>query len=333
MVSLGIFFKDQQQDNRTGSDKEGIEPWLPKSSLQPEQGTNEAVEKFIAELYCKLFDTKNRRKVKQNLSREEKLALRKLSTWNKDTDCPRVIRVQDKGSKFVIDWKSTYIENISNYIGDRSIFRQEIDNPTEKHKMLVNQWAEKWLEVGDITQDEADWVKTPNAKPGYIYANIKTHKKGVPCRLIMASNGSPIKYQARWVEWNIKEHAQQHKAYIKDTKALLQHIEQLNSTKASFSESSVLVGWDIKNFYSNCQTDLCIKAVGKALDNRPPGTLPCKQCILETLQITMSCNNGIFLEKHFAQIQAATIGGPESAGFTDIFCAVYIDKKAMEGGP
>ena len=187
IVRLGIFFKDQQQHNKPSSEKEGTEPWLLKSSFQPEQRINEAVEKFPAELYCKLFDPKIRRKVKQNLSREEKLALRKLSTWNKDRDCPRVIRVQDKGSKFVIDWKSKYIENISNYIGDRSTFRQEIDNPTEKHKMLVKQWAEKWLEVGDITQDEADWVKTPNAKPGYIYANIKTHKKGWPYKFIMVA--------------------------------------------------------------------------------------------------------------------------------------------------
>ena len=47
----------------------------------------------------------------------------------------------------------------------------------------------------------------------------------------------------------------------------------------------------------------------------------------------MSCNNGIFLGKHFTQIQGATIGGPESASVTDIFGAEYIDKKAMEGGP
>ena len=120
IVRLGIFFKDQQ-DNRPGSE---IEPWLRSSSFQPEQGINEAVEKFLAELYCKLFDPKNCRKVKQNLSREEKVALRILSTWKKDADCPRAIRVQDKGSKFVIDWKNKYIQNISNYIGDGSIFRQ-----------------------------------------------------------------------------------------------------------------------------------------------------------------------------------------------------------------
>ena len=47
----------------------------------------------------------------------------------------------------------------------------------------------------------------------------------------------------------------------------------------------------------------------------------------------MPCNSGIFLGKHFTQIQGATIGGPESASVTDIFGAEYIEKKAMEGGP
>ena len=47
-------------------------------------------------------------------------------------------------------------------------------------------------------------------------------------------------------------------------------------------------------FLPNCQMDLCIEAVGKVLDRRPPGTLPSKESILEALQITMSCNNGTF---------------------------------------
>ena len=28
------------------------EPWIPKSSFQPEAGGNEAVEKLLAEFYC-----------------------------------------------------------------------------------------------------------------------------------------------------------------------------------------------------------------------------------------------------------------------------------------
>ena len=73
-----------------------------------------------------------------------------------------------------------------------------------------------------------------------------------------------------------KEYAQQHKVYIRDTKALLRYVEDINNTRAPLSEDSIMVSCDIKNFYPNCQTNLCIEAVGKVLHRRPPGTLPCK---------------------------------------------------------
>ena len=78
---------------------------------------------------------------------------------------------------------------------------------------------------GEITQEEVDWVKTVSPKPGYIYANIKTHKKGWPYRFIMSANETAIEYLERWIEWHLKEYAQQHEAYIRDTKALLQYVE------------------------------------------------------------------------------------------------------------
>ena len=46
IVRLGIFFKDQQQDNRTGSDIEGTEPWLPKSSFQPDRALTRQWKNF-----------------------------------------------------------------------------------------------------------------------------------------------------------------------------------------------------------------------------------------------------------------------------------------------
>ena len=199
--------------------------------------------------------------------------------------------------------------------------------------MRVEQWADKWLERGEITQEEVDWVKTVSPKPGYICANIKTHKKGWPYRFIMSANETAIEYLARWIEWHLKEYAQQHETYIRDTKALLQYVEGINNTKAPLSEDSIMVSWDIKNSYPNCQTDLCIEAVGIVLDRRPQGTLPSKESISEALQITMSCDNATFLGSHFTQVNGATIRGPESACVTDTFGAEFIDQIAMRGGP
>ena len=97
-----------------------------------------------------MFDPQNRKKVKPNLSREEKLALSELKNWNRNTDCPRVIRIQDKGSKFVIDWKSKYIQNVSNYIGDSQTFRHEREDPSERHRVRVEQWADNGWKGGTL---------------------------------------------------------------------------------------------------------------------------------------------------------------------------------------
>ena len=47
----------------------------------------------------------------------------------------------------------------------------------------------------------------------------------------------------------------------------------------------------------------------------------------------MSSNNYEFQEKHYTQINGATIGGQESVSTTDIFRAVFIDEPALKEGP
>ena len=43
--------------------------------------------------------------------------------------------------------------------------------------MRVEQWADKWLERGDITQEEVDWVKTISPKLEYIYAILRPTRR------------------------------------------------------------------------------------------------------------------------------------------------------------
>ena len=95
--------------------------------------------------------------------------------------------------------------------------------------------------------------------------------------------------------------------------------------------STKLLSWGIKNYYPNCSTELCMRAVKRILDERGTNLpLNSKNCILEALSITMSSYNGQFLGELFTQIDGATIGGLESASVTDIFGAVYIDEMARQ---
>ena len=80
-------------------------PWEELSTFSPTPGENEALEKSLTELSSYLFNPRNRNKFKDNLCRGEREALREMQGWNRDPDNPRVIRMQDKGFRFVIDRK------------------------------------------------------------------------------------------------------------------------------------------------------------------------------------------------------------------------------------
>ena len=127
-------------------DYDGEGPWKPKSCFTPVEGDNEALVEFIDELFKYLFDPKNFRQVRDNLTPQERRSLKKLSRFNRDENNPRIIRVQDKGSSFVLDFKETYFQECMKYLEDENTFRQETEDPSEKHAQVVNEWADKWNE-------------------------------------------------------------------------------------------------------------------------------------------------------------------------------------------
>ena len=266
-----------------------------------------------------LFDPKNKRKFVDNLTHGEREALRDLSTWNKDEKNPRVIRVQDKGSCFVVDFKAKYVENNLQYVSDPKTFSSDDVDNRISNLQKVSKWTRKWEREGVLGMSECDWIVAGNPKPAKLYANIKTHKTNWPYRFIMSAKGTAMENLAKWLEIQLKPYARKHGAYIKDTKSFLLHLEHLNDMRAPFKDGTKLISLDVENYYPNCQTDLCIQAVRTTLEKYATEFSDSKiKCILEALEITMSSNNGKFLDRNFTQINGATIGGPESASVTDI---------------
>ena len=104
----------------------------------------------------------------------------------------------------------------------------------------------------------------------------------------MSFRVTATKNLARWLELLLKPYARLPEAYIKDTKSFLLHLEELNDTRAPFKESTKLLSWDIKNYYSNCSTELCMRAVKRILDERGTNlSQNSKKCILKSLSITI----------------------------------------------
>ena len=299
------------------------------------------LEGFSTEVMGYIFDPKNMGKRVDNLTAEEREALRDLSKSNKDPNNPRLIRIQDKGSCFVVDFKDSYEQKVNEYVGNQSTFRSDEEDLSLEHRNRAKKWVKKCVCVwgggggkGWISEECSNWVEVDNPKPANLYANMKTHKENWPYRFIMSSNSTATERLAKWLEHQLKPFGKIHDAYIKDTKSFLLYLEHLNSTRAPFREETKLISWDVKDFYPNCNTEKCIEAVKKVLETNAnmyslDGSLI--ECIQESLAITMSSNNDTFNGKFFTQINGATIRRQESASTTDIFGAIHIDTVVREG--
>ena len=304
-------------------------PWDTKSTFEPKP-LNKNLETFLHNVHQDIFSMSNSRYVEDNLSIEERQVLNNLREWNRDAGNPRMFRIQDKGARFTIEWKEDYERKVEEYLQDTRIFREDEGDQSTNNKEVVRAWAEKWKAEGVIDREMKEWIIPSVAKPAHIHANLKTHKKNVPYRHIVSLFGTATENLARWSEVFLKEHAQKHPAYLRDTKDFLAYIEDINIRKAPFEElSTIITSRDITNYYPSCDLEKSIEAVGQVLrrDHIEEKKI---QCLQEAVRITMTRNNIMFKGRHYTQIDGATIGGPNSGSVTDIFGCEFIDKKIEE---
>ena len=103
--------------------------------------TNNSVELFIKSIEKELFNPNNIRKTRNNLNKEEKLALKEMKSWD-----DKVIHVQDKGSRLVVLDTNNYIEKVEHQINRISFDKLDADQ-SPKFKEKVSNWLEKWSDI------------------------------------------------------------------------------------------------------------------------------------------------------------------------------------------
>ena len=143
---------DQQQEqvhpqvksNEPTTNENNFPPGKPPAKANPYEqlyrskpSTNNSVELFIKRIEKELFNSNNIRKIRNNLNKEGKLALKDMKSWD-----GKVIGVQDKGSRFVVLDTNSYIEKVEHQI-NRSSFDKLDADASSKFEEKVNNWLEK----------------------------------------------------------------------------------------------------------------------------------------------------------------------------------------------
>ena len=167
-------------------------PPKPPSSWTAPKTNSPELETFLSNVERALFKDTSRRKVRENLTNAERKSLlewRKHQLFNENGEL--VMRVQDKGNRFVVVNKETDIRKANEQI-ERSSFTKLNYDPTAEHIEKVKIWAEKWHKNGSITKEWKNYVINENAKPGVNSTLYKTHKPNNPVRLLTSGCNTAI---------------------------------------------------------------------------------------------------------------------------------------------
>ena len=110
-----------------------------------------ALETFLATVENKLFDIKRARtRPISNLSKLERTAMNQLRSSN-----DIFVRLQDKGSRFVILDRQDYVDKVESNLNDGS-FDVLPSDPSIIFTEVVKNWGEEWIKNSEIAEPLLD---------------------------------------------------------------------------------------------------------------------------------------------------------------------------------
>ena len=225
-----------------------------------------------------------------------------------------VIRMQDKGNKFVVVDKQTDIRKAEEQIVKSSMEPLD-DDLTQNTINRVKHWCEKWKNTGHLSTEWENYIVNPDATAARNNPLYKTHKPGTPVRLLTSGCKSATEGISEYVEKKCAPLAQNMRSRIRDTSHLLEIIDELNEN--GIPENAVLVSLDIENMYPSIDNERGMETIRKRLDREENFPLPTEH-IIEALEIILTSNNSKFNSKNYLQKNGTATGSKNSCSYSDL---------------
>ena len=196
--------------------------------------------------------TNNIRKVHRNITKEENVALQEMNNFEE-----HVIRVQDKGSRFVVLLAENYEMKVQHQIGRSSFVELNID-PSVDFEEKVKNWITKWKD-SNIDKKWIEFIKPVDSTPGKMYGLVKTQKNDNPVRVITSGCNTSVENLSIFVESILFKESENLKSRIRDTNHMLCIIDDLPN-------NSILVSFDVVNMFPSIHNESGLEAVTKVLN-------------------------------------------------------------------
>ena len=162
------------------------------------------------------------------------------------------------------------------------------------------------------------YIQTECSTSGKMYGLIKTHNNNNPARIITRCGNTAIESLSIFVEKVLYDIASNLPSRIKDTGHMLDIIDEINNS--NLPTNSILVGFDIVNMFPSIDNKSGLKSVHDILELRD-SKFPPTSCVIEVLELCLSCNNSIFNNTNYLQTNRTAQGPQISCSYSDLALA------------
>ena len=225
-----------------------------------------------------------------------------------------IIKPADKGSAVVVLNKCDYIKEAERQLSDEKFYKKLDSDPTTEFSKKISKDLETMCKKGHLDQTTVEYLKPENPKAGRFYLLPKIHKANNPGRPIVSANGTPTEKISEFVDFHLRPHVENLPSYIKDTTHYLKEMESMNPPPPD----TILVSMDVTSLYTNIPHDDGIEACKEVWDTRIT-LIPPTECLVQLLTLVLKCNNFIFNDIHYLQVNGTAMGTKMAPSYANIF--------------
>ena len=165
-----------------------------------------------------------------------------------------------------------------------------------------------------------------NSTPAKIYGLVKNHKVNNTVIVTTSGCNTAIESLTIYIEHVLFELSESMLSIIKNSNHLLDIIDNVNSM--FLPAKAILVTFDIGNMFPNIDNKSGLDVVKSVLLESSANTTPV-ECILEGLELCLTCDNSIFNNRNFLQTDGTAQGPHMSCSYSDIAMSKF-DTAALQ---
>ena len=289
---------------------------------QPLENAFEAMRMDISKL---TLDKNKSHKHNDNLTRNEKLALKQLAANHN-----LVINKADKGSTIVVRHKDDYIQEGLTHLSDTKTYMRLDRDYTLDVAKLLRITLEQYKKRGLLSPRMTNYCLPPNQpRTAQLYFLKKIHKCPMGIRPIVSSVNSATENLAEFLDYYLQPIMQQLPAYLKDTTQFIRE-----TTPLTVHHDTWLVTVDVKSLYTNIPNDEGIQACYEAWKTQelthpqhPPA-----EVLRHLLELVLKLNTLEFNEQFYLQTFGTAMGSRLAPAYANTFMG-SLEKSILESSP